>query len=269
MRWKDCPPLGAAEPVAVPSYRPGSWAYAAMSHQTGILDFMDQYTKSDHATLVRNLNAVCKGLGRVIDSAGLYCGPPALTHENVEEDIPLALHKIAVAAGWVEESVELGFEDFDQGRGEFLGNVVVEESYREWFLGLVSETLADLKVRASANEAAQNRHFKWLTDQYANGTDSIPEWAASLKAAKVPETTPKERKDLEDKYRATYKHFHYQDRFLMKELYWMAVVHQKQWERWRRGEIDNNSQPGRRILALLEHNEQARKQKTLPPRSRE
>jgi hypothetical protein len=145
---------------------------------------MDKYAKIDHAALGRNLNGVCYELGRLIDGAGLYCGPPALTHENVEDDIPLALHKIAVAAGWIEESVELEVEDLESGRGDFLGNVIVEDSYKIWFLGLVSDALSDLKARASKNEEVQERHLKWLKDQFANGTHVPQKYTATNNPAR-------------------------------------------------------------------------------------
>ena len=51
-------------------------------HQTGILDFMDQYAKIDHATLVRNLNAVCKELGWLVNGTALPGGPPSLTYSD-------------------------------------------------------------------------------------------------------------------------------------------------------------------------------------------
>ena len=128
---------------------------------------MDAYSKLDHETLVRNLNAVCKELGVLLDSAGLYCGPPALTRADVEENIPYALHRIALRAGWIEESVEVG-ED-GPGVDVFPGGGLVKESYKEWFLQLLERTLADLRVRASANKAAQDRDYERLIGQFPKG----------------------------------------------------------------------------------------------------
>ncbi len=89
-----------------------------------------------------------------MDSSGLYCGPPALTLENVQEDIPSTLHNIAIAAGWIDRSVELGEEAFDSGRADLLGNLIVDADYMEWFLGLVSKTLYDLEEQAAATPAS-------------------------------------------------------------------------------------------------------------------
>jgi hypothetical protein len=99
--------------------------------------------------------------------------------------------------------------------------------------------------------------------------DTMPEWAKALKEAQVPETTPAERKALEERFLATHKHPVYEDNYEMQELNWLANVHRKQWERWRRGEIANNSQPGKRILDLLENNRPAKSPRTLPQRKRE
>jgi hypothetical protein len=131
---------------------------------------MDQYALIDHAALVRNLNVVCRELGQVMDTCGLYCGPPALTHENVQEDIPSTLHNIAIAAGWIDRSVELGDEEFDSGRADLLGNVIVDADYMEWFLGLVSKTLYDLEEQAAANKAAQDRDYERMLKLLANGS---------------------------------------------------------------------------------------------------
>jgi hypothetical protein len=129
----------------------------------------EEYSKLDHATLVRNLTAVCKELGVLLDSAGLYCGPPALTREDVEENIPYALHKIGVGAGWIEESVEVEDEDSEPGPIDLLGDRMVKESYKEWFLQLVQSTLSDLRVRASANKTAQDQDYQRLLGQFPKG----------------------------------------------------------------------------------------------------
>jgi hypothetical protein len=149
-----------------------------------IIEIVDVYSKLDHAALVRNLNAVCKELGDLLDSAGLYCGPPALTLEDIQEKLPDALHSIAVRAGWIEKPVEVELVDPEKveiiGPEELeivdpgsvpalLGNCVVEESYKNWFLHLVEGTLADLRERAVANKPAQDRDYKRLTGQFAKG----------------------------------------------------------------------------------------------------
>jgi hypothetical protein len=159
---------------------------------------MDQYALIDHDALVRNLNVVCGKLGEVMDSCGLYCGPPALTRTNVEEDIPFALHKIAVAAGWIDPSVELETEDFDSGRAELLGGVLVDVGYMEWFLGLVSETLNDLAAQAGANTAAQERDYEGMLRAFANGSQAPQRRAdadnrkrkAERSKREVPDTYP-------------------------------------------------------------------------------
>jgi len=134
----------------------------------------DQYSKLDHATLVRNLNAVCGELGVLLDSAGLYCGPPALTLEDVEEKIPDALYKIGISAGWIEEPVETVEQDDEPEPSDYLRNSMVGESYKEWFCRLVERTLADLRVRARTNKPAQDRDYERLMSQFAKGKGTKP-----------------------------------------------------------------------------------------------
>jgi hypothetical protein len=97
----------------------------------------------------------------------------------------------------------------------------------------------------------------------------MPEWAKALKESQVPETSKDERRALEEQYLGAHKNPIYGDDFLVKELSWLASVHPKQWERWRRGKIANNSEPGRRILKLLERNSPTRTLRSLKPRTYE
>ena len=69
---------------------------------------MDPYSKLDHATLVRNLNAVCTGLARAMNRQR-HGGPPALTYNDLADDIPLAVY----CKKFVSESVK-----FSAGLGE-------------------------------------------------------------------------------------------------------------------------------------------------------
>ena len=128
---------------------------------------MDPYSELDHATLVRNLKAVCIGLAIAIDKGGRRGGgePPALCYQDVEEVIPLTLHKIAVAAGWIAEQKPRDWIDYDHGFADLLGGELVEKSYKEWFLGLVADTLTDLEVKAENNLAAQIEYENKLGEQ--------------------------------------------------------------------------------------------------------
>jgi hypothetical protein len=121
---------------------------------------MVAYSKVDHATLVRNLNAVCKELGSVMNERN-YCGfltpPAALTYRHLEDDIPLALYNIAVALGWVDEQVDMEENEYYATKDAdlFGGCLRFRASFKEWFLGLVADTLADLEEIAEKNQPAQ------------------------------------------------------------------------------------------------------------------
>ena len=96
---------------------------------------------------------------------GFFPCPPALTHGHVEDSIPLALHDIAVAAGWIKAPAELEEEDLDSGLADlFGGTLIVEKSYKEWFVGLVADTLVELEVVAANNLEAQQRHHESMME---------------------------------------------------------------------------------------------------------
>jgi hypothetical protein len=102
---------------------------------------MDAYSQLDHSTLVRNMNAVCAGLGRAVNQSGFLCGvPPALTFDDLDDLIPLTLYRIAVAAGWIEEQIEPDEDDGGEDGDVFAGHLWLTASFKEWFLGLVAGT---------------------------------------------------------------------------------------------------------------------------------
>jgi len=124
-----------------------------------------EYSKLDHATLVRNLNAVCKELASLIHSSGRqFGGPPPLTYGDVEDNIPFALYRIAVVAGWIEEQVELEEDEYYRSEDAdlFGGCLWFRASFKEWFLGLVATTFSSLEEIAEKNEGAQNQHYELM-----------------------------------------------------------------------------------------------------------
>lgn len=127
--------------------------------ETGILDFMDQYAKIDYATLVRNLNAVCRGLGNAMNRRGPYGAPPALTGSDLGDSIPLALYNVAVSAGWIEEQTELEESEYYRSKDAdlFGGCMFLTASFQEWFLGLVADSMAELETMALENQSAQEK----------------------------------------------------------------------------------------------------------------
>jgi hypothetical protein len=133
--------------------------------QTGILDFMDQYAKIDHTMLVRNLNVVCRELGNIRNGllTGVFPDPRPLSHTEIENGIPLALYKIAVACEWIEEQTELSDDEYHASKDAdlFGGSLFLTASFKEWFLGLVADTLADLEVKASENDEAREERFQF------------------------------------------------------------------------------------------------------------
>jgi hypothetical protein len=123
---------------------------------------MDAYSKLDHETLVRNMNAACAGLARAINEGGfLVGGPLGLTYQDVADLIPLTLYKTAVAAGWIEEQVELEEDEYYRSKDAdlFGGCLWLRASYKEWFLGLVAGTLTALEAEAERNQVAQDDYL--------------------------------------------------------------------------------------------------------------
>jgi len=126
---------------------------------------MDQYALIDHATLVRNLNAVCKHLGWLVNGTRSPGGPPSLTYSDTEYAIPRVLYDIAVGAGWINEQQDLeereynSRDDVDLFGGEYHFTV----SFNEWFLELISETLGDLEEIAEKNAEKQEQYQHKLT----------------------------------------------------------------------------------------------------------
>ena len=130
---------------------------------------MDAYSKLDHETLVRNMNAVCAGLGRAVNQSGFLCGvPPTLTFDDLDDLIPLTLYRIAVAAGWIEEQTELTEDEYyhNEDADLFGGCLWLTASYKEWFFGLVADTLTTLEAAAEKTQAAQEEHQNMRSDQY-------------------------------------------------------------------------------------------------------
>ena len=159
---------------------------------------MDAYSKLDHATLVRNLNAVYSGLAMAVTHGGQrYGGPPALTSQDLEDFIPLTLHRVAVAAGWIEQQKPRDWLDYDHGFADLLGGDygdLVEKPYKEWFLGLLADTLTNLEAAAEKSLAALGEHQNKLFEQHMAWLQAKGE---ELRAA---ETKPS-AKDKIDEYR--------------------------------------------------------------------
>ena len=246
-----------------------------------------------HATLADSLNAACYA---ITDAFIHGCGavgitiPGVPTSQYFDSFIPGLVLNFAVNAGWLPQPVEA-----PKGHGVVLGRFYVEEQYLDWFIGVLDDALTELRRAASEHdddEEAKRVQTPVLNILYeslggtATGveesvgdqpttappeTGSLPmaEWGEAYKAALVRETTPAERTALEETFLATHKHPAYEDDYLIQELAWMADVHQKQWERWRRVEIANNSIPGRKILRLLERNQPTKDPTKIPERKRE
>lgn len=146
---------------------------------------MDQYAKIDHATLVRNLNAVCKELGNIRNGllTGLFPDRRPLSYSDLEGSIPLALYNIAVACGWIEGQTELDDDEYHRSKDAdlFGGSLFLTASFKEWFLGLVAETLADLEAKASENDEAREEHFQFKM--------AHPETWPQSKGSSAPKTT--------------------------------------------------------------------------------
>jgi hypothetical protein len=226
-----------------------------------------------HATLADSLNAACF----IIADTVLKGGPaPAFKTSGaltgfVDEYIPGQVLNLAVYAGWLPKPSEPA-----QGyNGGPFGHFIVDQRYKDWFIGLIEQSLSTLRDFASNDDdlgviLALRENVKGENAATTDANETImPEWGEAFKAGRVPETSAAERKALEEKFLETHKHPVYENNYLIKELCWIAYVHPKQWERWRRCEIANNSVPGGHILDLLERNKPTRSPQKLPPRKRE
>jgi hypothetical protein len=255
-----------------------------------------------HATLADSLNAVCYAISYAYikgtkDLFGVSI-PGEPKSGIFDEYIPGEVFDVAVNAGWIPRPYEP-----EEDHGLPLGAYYVEEHYRDWFIGLLDESLSRLRETVSKNDDDDEETQKLKTELWQilflrvgdytikrltpheqpgaevestapqaptePSTTVMPEWGAAFKAAQIPETTADERKALEKKYLATHKHPAYADAYEKQELQWMANVHRKQWERWRRCQIANDSHPGRRILDLLERNTPTKSPQKLPQRNRQ
>lgn len=246
-----------------------------------------------HATLADSLNAACYAITNAFIEGSDVLGiriPGVPTSDYFDEFIPGLVLNLAVNAGWIAPPVEAAAD-----HGVALGRFHVEEKYREWFIGLLDESLSNLREAVSENDndedAKQVRTELWnvlfeslggtatgenesvgdppTTAPPETGSLPMPEWGEAYKAAQVPETTPAERNALEQRYLSAHKHLAYENDYEKWELAWMADVHPKQWERWRRAKIANNSIPGRKILKLLERNQPTRDPRKIRERKRE
>ena len=256
-----------------------------------------------HATLADSLNAACYAIRYAYIQATKNLFGITIPGEPgsgiLDEYIPGEVFEFAVNAGWIPRPYEP-----EEDHGIPLGCYYVEDQYRECFIGLLDPSLSKLresleKTDAYGDEEVQKlktelweiilmRVGKFLVKRLKpyeqRGTEvtpeppqtlpeapatAMPKWAEDFKAGRVPETSADEGKALEKSFLATHKHPVYENDYLIKELCLMANVHPKQWERWRRSKIANNSVPGGHILELLERNKPARSPQKLPQRTRE
>lgn len=106
---------------------------------------------------------MCRELGYVINQSG---HPPALTYGHLEDDIPLALYRIAVAVGWIEEQVDMEEDEYYRAKDAdlFGGCLRFKASFKEWFLGLVADTLASLDELVEKNNLAQMQRADWTQE---------------------------------------------------------------------------------------------------------
>jgi hypothetical protein len=226
-----------------------------------------------HATLADSLNAACF----IIADTILKGGPrpalriPGALIDYVDDYIPGQVLNLAVYAGWLPQPSNPA----EGHNGGPFGHFIVDQRYKDWFIGLIEQSLSNLRASASNDDdlgviLALRENVKGEIAAPTDANETVmPEWGESFRKAQVSETSAAERKALEENFLATHKHLAYKDDYLIQELAWMADVHQKQWERWRRAEIANNSIPGRKILRLLERNQPTRDSRKIPERKRE
>src|ERR1017187_5242743 len=132
------------------------------------LNRREEYSNLDDATLVRTLNTVYSGLAMAVTHGGQrYGGPPALTGDDFDF-ISLTLHKVAIAAGWIAKQESRDWLEYDHGFADLLGGDngdLVEKPYKEWFLGLVADTLTNLESAAEKSLAALYEYKNHLGEQ--------------------------------------------------------------------------------------------------------
>lgn len=124
----------------------------------GILERMDSKESLEHANLRDSLNAACYEIADAIIHGAHVLSieiPGALGVGDVDEYIPGRVHNLAVNSGWLPKPHEL-----EPGHGEILGDFVVDDAYRDWFIGLLADSLSDLREMASTDNDAKAEQTK-------------------------------------------------------------------------------------------------------------
>jgi hypothetical protein len=205
---------------------------------------MDGTAPLDRTTLARYLKTVLLALGEAHTRTGY------LTAKMIDNQLTSDLFMVAVTAGWIPEPRAPLTSDTVR-----FGYYTVDSRYREEFLELIQDELHGLREIAG-------------TDGDESYATVLPEWATEYDNSRVRETSPEERAALVEEFLRLHKHPVYRGDYQMRELHWLTSVRREQFDRWRRGEIPNDSKPGRRILALLEKNLPHKNPKNLKPRER-
>jgi hypothetical protein len=117
----------------------------------------------ESSTLIDNLNAACYVLTDAFIKGSEVLGilvPGLPTSGLFDEFIPGLVLDLAVNAGWIPRP-----EEPDEDYGIAFGKFYVRESFRDWFMKLMDDSLSDLRQGAARNdedlEASRLRKGMW------------------------------------------------------------------------------------------------------------
>src|SRR5262249_25426997 len=97
------------------------------------------------------------------------------TYGHIGDQIPLAVYNIAVRAGWIKEQEDMEEREYysREDADLFGGMLRFTASFKEWFLELISEAVAELEAVAEKNVEEQARYRQKLFEYYMDEISRI------------------------------------------------------------------------------------------------
>lgn len=197
---------------------------------------MDGNQKLTTSTLVRSLNAACASFANFIEAA-----TGEITAKQIAA-LPDAVFNLAVYAGWLPEPT--GEHDWPISKDldsnhVWLGQFVVEHTFREEFIALIQETLDELEPYS-----AEIGHRKWLEDARSPMQDEELRLAADEYRRRAPAEPQRPRptaKELMDRWQDEAGHS-------LEVLAEMAAISIATVARIKAGTLSYSTQRGRESL---------------------
>jgi hypothetical protein len=165
------------------------------------------------ANLQSTLNLICHALADAYRLGGTTLSPvtgiSVLTEDAVDNYIPGEVFNIAVSARWIEP------HEVEEGKGPVLGDYIVEDDQREWFLSLLAPSLSFLREGAAKNT-------EYVLNQVAERNNAALQFMANAAKQNVasPEDTANKRglarEKIDDYLRRSQEVFDLQEFVLQK-----------------------------------------------------